>query len=109
MLLCPARAAPGKTSLTAGVGTALALSGKRVLCVDCDIGLRNLDLALGLTDRALMDFSDVAQSRCPLESAVVQPPQCAESLSADRAGADAGTVRHHAGLPIDAGRDSPAI
>ena len=40
----------GKTSLTAGVGTALALSGKRVLCVDCDIGLRNLDLALGLTD-----------------------------------------------------------
>ena len=46
----------GKTSLTAGVGTALAQSGKRVLCVDCDIGLRNLDLALGLTDRALMDF-----------------------------------------------------
>ena len=60
----------GKTSLTAGVGTALALSGKRVLCVDCDIGLRNLDLALGLTDRALMDFSDVALNRCSLESAV---------------------------------------
>ena len=64
----------GKTSLTAGVGTALALSGKRVLCVDCDIGLRNLDLALGLTDRALMDFSDVAQNRCSLESAVVSHP-----------------------------------
>lgn len=64
----------GKTSLTAGVGTALALSGKRVLCVDCDIGLRNLDLALGLTDRALMDFSDVALNRCSLESAVVSHP-----------------------------------
>ena len=64
----------GKTSLTAGVGTALALSGKRVLCVDCDIGLRNLDLALGLTDRALMDFSDVALKRCSLESAVVSHP-----------------------------------
>ena len=64
----------GKTSLTAGVGTALALSGQRVLCVDCDIGLRNLDLALGLTDRALMDFSDVAQNRCSLESAVVSHP-----------------------------------
>lgn len=64
----------GKTSLTAGVGTALALSGQRVLCVDCDIGLRNLDLALGLTDQALMDFSDVAQNRCSLESAVVSHP-----------------------------------
>lgn len=65
----------GKTSLTAGVGAALALSGKKVLCVDCDIGLRNLDLALGLTDRALMDFSDVAQGRCSLESAVVDHPR----------------------------------
>ena len=50
----------GKTSLTAGVGEALALMGHRVLCIDCDAGLRNLDLALGLTDRALMDFSDDA-------------------------------------------------
>lgn len=65
----------GKTSFTAGVGAALALSGRRVLCVDCDIGLRNLDLALGLSDRALMDFIDVAQGRCPLESAVVTHPQ----------------------------------
>ena len=61
----------GKTSFTAGVGAALALAGQRVLCVDCDIGLRNLDLALGLSDRALMDFTDVAQGRCPLETAVV--------------------------------------
>ena len=51
----------GKTSFVSGVGTALAQSGRRVLCLDCDIGLRNLDLALGLSDRALMDFSDVAQ------------------------------------------------
>ena len=65
----------GKTSFTAGVSTALAMSGKRVLCVDCDIGLRNLDLALGLSDRALMDFSDVAQGRCSLESAVVEHPR----------------------------------
>ena len=43
----------GKTSFTAGVGAALALSGRRVLCLDCDIGLRNLDLALGLSDRTL--------------------------------------------------------
>lgn len=65
----------GKTSLTAGVGAALALSGQRVLCLDCDIGLRNLDLSLGLTDRALMDFSDVAQGRCSLDAAVVAHPR----------------------------------
>ena len=64
----------GKTSFCAGVGSALALSGRRVLCLDCDVGLRNLDLALGLTDRALMDFSDVAQRRCSLDDAVVEHP-----------------------------------
>ena len=64
----------GKTSFAAGVGSALALSGRRVLCLDCDVGLRNLDLALGLTDRALMDFSDVAQRRCSLDDAVVEHP-----------------------------------
>lgn len=65
----------GKTSFTAGVGAALALSGQRVLCLDCDVGLRNLDLALGLSDRTLMDFSDVAQDRCSLDNAVVEHPR----------------------------------
>ena len=64
----------GKTSFTAGVGAALAISGGRVLCVDCDMGLRNLDLALGLSDRALMDFSDVARGRCSLDLAAVEQP-----------------------------------
>lgn len=65
----------GKTSLVAGIGSALAKAGKHVLCIDCDIGLRNLDLALGLTDKALMDFSDVARRRCTLEQAVVSQTQ----------------------------------
>ena len=65
----------GKTSFVSGVGAALALAGKRVLCLDCDVGLRNLDLSLGLSDRALMDFSDVACGRCTLSSAVVEHPQ----------------------------------
>ena len=65
----------GKSSFAAGVGSALALGGKRVLCVDCDISLRNLDLALGLSDRTLMDFTDVAQGRCSLESAAVSHSQ----------------------------------
>lgn len=65
----------GKTSFVSGVGAALAMSDRRVLCLDCDIGLRNLDLALGLSDRALMDFSDVALGRCSLDSAVVEHPK----------------------------------
>lgn len=65
----------GKTSFTAGVGSALAMSGNRVLCLDCDVGLRNLDLSLGLSDRALMDFSDVARGRCGLSDAVVEHPR----------------------------------
>ena len=65
----------GKTSFTANVGMALAQLGRKTLCLDCDVGLRNLDLALGLADKALMDFSDVAQGRCPLDSAVVEHPK----------------------------------
>ena len=61
----------GKTSFTANVGLALAHMGKRVLCMDCDITLRNLDLVLGLSDSAMMDFCDVAFGRCALQEAVV--------------------------------------
>ena len=64
----------GKTSVTGGVAAALAMAGQRVLCIDMDIGLRNLDISLGLSDRALMDFSDVAEGRCPLVRAAVNHP-----------------------------------
>ena len=64
----------GKTSLTAGVASCLAALGHRVLCIDLDIGLRNLDIALGLTDLAVMDFSDVMARRCPLLTAVTTDP-----------------------------------
>lgn len=64
----------GKTSLTCGVGACLAAMGNRVLLLDMDIGLRDLDLALGMTDRVLMDFSDVIYHRCTLEEAAVEHP-----------------------------------
>ncbi len=64
----------GKTSITGGVGSCLARLGKSVLCIDMDIGLRNLDISLGLSDRALMDFSDVVFGRCSLEKAAVSHP-----------------------------------
>ena len=56
----------GKTSLVGAVSSCLAALGHPTLCIDMDVGLRNLDLSLGLSDRALMDFTDVVQGRCPL-------------------------------------------
>ena len=64
----------GKTTVTGGVASCLARLGKHVLCIDMDIGLRNLDLSLGLNDRALMDFADVALGNCPLDRAAVSHP-----------------------------------
>lgn len=64
----------GKTSVTGGVASCLAALGHRVLCIDMDIGLRNLDLSLGMSDRALMDFTDVVEGRCSLARAVVEHP-----------------------------------
>ena len=65
----------GKTSLTGGLASCLAALGRRVLCIDMDVGLRNLDITLGMTDRALMDFTDVIVRRCPLERAAAPHPQ----------------------------------
>ena len=64
----------GKTSLTGGVASCLAALGHKVLCIDMDIGLRNLDLTLGMSDRALMDFTDVLAGRTTLERAAVPHP-----------------------------------
>ncbi|MBQ0037729.1 MAG: septum site-determining protein MinD [Clostridiales bacterium] len=65
----------GKTSFAANTGIALADMGYRTLCMDCDVMLRNLDLALGLSDQAMMDFSDVVDGRCTLSDAVVTHSQ----------------------------------
>lgn len=64
----------GKTSFTALTGMALSRLGKKTLLLDCDVGLRNLDLYLGLTDRAFMDFTDVVSGRTSLAGAVVRHP-----------------------------------
>ena len=75
VMITSGKGGTGKTSLTAGVASCLAALGRRVLCIDLDIGLRNLDLALGLSDRAVMDFSDVMAYRCSLLSAAVEQPE----------------------------------
>ena len=62
----------GKTSFTA---MALAQMGHPTLCLDCDVGLRNLDIAMVMTDRAVMDFTDVLAGRCTLEEAAAAHPK----------------------------------
>ena len=59
----------GKTSVCAGIATALAESGKKVLCVDCDVGLRNLDISLGMSESGSLSFLDVAEFGYELENA----------------------------------------
>ena len=63
----------GKTSVTALLSTALALQGKRILCIDCDVGLRNLDISLGLSDHCPLSFLDVCEGGYPLSQATVHP------------------------------------
>lgn len=63
----------GKTSVCAGIAAALALRGERVLCIDCDVGLRNLDIALGLSQIGTLSFLEVCRDGYPLDMATVHP------------------------------------
>ena len=62
----------GKTTATANVGTALALRSNRVAVIDTDIGLRNLDVVMGLENRIVYDLVDVVEGRCRLEQALIR-------------------------------------
>lgn len=61
----------GKTTTSANIGTALALSGKRVCLIDTDIGLRNLDVVMGLENRIIYDLVDVVEGRCKTHQALI--------------------------------------
>ncbi|SDM98677.1 septum site-determining protein MinD [Sediminibacillus halophilus] len=62
----------GKTTTTANIGTALALMEKKVCLIDTDIGLRNLDVVMGLENRIIYDIVDVIQKRCKLKQALIK-------------------------------------
>lgn len=62
----------GKTTTTANIGTALALAGKKVCIVDTDIGLRNLDVVMGLENRIIYDLVDVLLGHCRLQQALIK-------------------------------------
>lgn len=61
----------GKTTVTVNVGAGLAGMGYRVLLIDADVGLRNLDVALGQEDRVVYDFVDLVEGRCTREQAII--------------------------------------
>ncbi len=62
----------GKTTATANLAVALAQIGQRVVCLDADIGLRNLDVVMGLENRIVYDLVDVIEGRCRLKQAMIR-------------------------------------
>lgn len=62
----------GKTTTTANIGTGLAMLGKKVVVVDADIGLRNLDVVMGLENRIVYDIVDVVEKTCRLKQGLIR-------------------------------------
>lgn len=62
----------GKTTATANLSAALAKRGQKVTCIDADIGLRNLDVVLGLENRIVYDLVDAVEGRCRLRQAMIR-------------------------------------
>ncbi len=62
----------GKTTIAANLGAALAALEQKVVCIDADIGLRNLDVVLGLENRIVYDIVDVIEGRCRLRQAMIR-------------------------------------
>lgn len=68
----------GKTTTTANLGMALAMLGQRVVALDADIGLRNLDVVMGLENRIVYDLVDVVEGHCRLRQALIRDKRLSE-------------------------------
>ncbi|MCR3923451.1 MAG: P-loop NTPase, partial [Firmicutes bacterium] len=62
----------GKTTTTANLGVGLALLNQKVVLIDADIGLRNLDVVMGLENRIVYDLVDVVEGRCRTKQALIR-------------------------------------
>jgi len=72
IVLTSGKGGVGKTTSSANIGTALAMQGKKVCMVDTDIGLRNLDVVLGLENRIVYDLVDAVRGNCRLKQALIK-------------------------------------
>lgn len=72
VLVASGKGGTGKTTTTANIGAALAERGKLVALVDMDMGLRNLDIVLGLESSIVYDISDVIEGACTLDEALIK-------------------------------------
>ncbi len=68
----------GKTTATANLGAALAANGLKIVCIDADIGLRNLDVVLGLENRIVYDLVDLVEGRCRTRQALIRDKRLPE-------------------------------
>src|SRR5512143_5070 len=68
----------GKTTAVANLAVSLALDGAKVVCIDGDIGLRNLDVILGLENRIVYDIVDIIEGRCRLKQAMIRDKKLPE-------------------------------
>ena len=72
MVITSGKGGVGKTTTSANVGTGLAILGKRVVLIDTDIGLRNLDVVMGLENRIVYNLVDVVEGNCRMKQALIK-------------------------------------
>ncbi|MEE1011931.1 MAG: AAA family ATPase, partial [Acutalibacteraceae bacterium] len=72
ILVASGKGGSGKSSFTAGVSRALTSLGKKVLAIDCDIGLRSLDIMFDVSEKVVFDWGDLLLGRCTPEQAVIK-------------------------------------
>ena len=85
ILVASGKGGSGKSTFTVGVSKALASCGKRVLAIDCDIGLRSLDLLLGVSESVVFDWGDLLEGRCSAEQALIKAALTCSPLPAPTA------------------------